>query len=380
MTTKTKDLDVSKAVNPQVVGSSLQVMQQLRIALNQKYLERAALVDGVLVALISGEPLIIVGPPGTAKSAICNDVSAAISGRFFPWMLTKFTVPEELFGPLSLKALENDQYVRVTKDKLPEAHVGFLDEVGKASSSISNTLLTILNEKTFYNGGSPQKVPLRVLYGASNEVPASEELSAFYDRFVLRYFVDAIHEERNAKLLFGGMPQVQLPSLSLVDVDKLRADSEALPVPAATIDLMIRIRNEVRNEGIVVSDRKWVQAVRVAKAHAVLNGNKEVTPDDLEILCSVCWNTPDQIAKVRKIVTKISNPVNEKITALTDAMRQMVNDISKDNMIETFKKIQHANKQLKDIGDPSKNQKLADAIIWGNEQQMAIAKEHLGIA
>ena len=125
-----------------------------------------------------------------------KSAARSAGARYFQWLLTKFTTPEELFGAVSLRGLENDEYRRVTSGKLPEAHIAFLDEVFKASSSILNTLLTIMNERIFYNGTEKVRIPLISLFGASNELPSEEdELEALYDRFLLRYVVDYIKED-----------------------------------------------------------------------------------------------------------------------------------------------------------------------------------------
>jgi MoxR-like ATPase len=124
---------------------TVQALLQIRTELRQTFLERDEEIDSILLALLSGQHCLLLGPPGTAKSALVKDLCSRIGGDYFQWLLTRFTTPEELFGPVSLKALEQDQYKRVTTGKLPEANIAFLDEIWKASSSILNTLLTIIN-------------------------------------------------------------------------------------------------------------------------------------------------------------------------------------------------------------------------------------------
>lgn len=156
----------------------------------------------LLLAAFCGEHLLLLGPPGTAKSELGRRLSAICGGAsFFERLLTRFSVPEELFGPLSMKGLENDQYVRQTEGYLPTATVAFIDEVFKANSAILNSLLTILNERLFDNGNQRIKVPLLCLVGASNELPESEELDALYDRFLLRSSVEQVSAGSLATLL-----------------------------------------------------------------------------------------------------------------------------------------------------------------------------------
>jgi MoxR-like ATPase len=356
-------------------------IQDLRTALNQKFLERDELIDGMLTSLLSKEPLLMIGPPGTAKSAICQAICSSLNGKFFAWMLGKLTTPEELFGPLSLKGLEQDRYTRVIDGKLPTANVAFLDEVFKGSSAILNTLLTITNEKIFYNDGKAVDVPLKTLYAASNEIPQAEELSAFYDRFVLRYYVEHVHEEASAKALFSGLPDVKMPTVTLPELDKEQDKASKVKLGTEIVEKLIHLRREVAQEGISVSDRKWVQSVRVIKAHAHLNDRDEVDESDLVILGNVLWSDVEQRVKVRRLVARVANPAGEKMMQIMDAVSDIERNMAagKIDSIEAFKKIRHAVKELQKLDDPKKNKPLARAIDKVKEMQRSIAKEHLDI-
>src|SRR6059036_2349441 len=151
-------------------------LKKIRDELRQTFLERADLIDGALAALLSSNHVLVIGPPGTAKSMLADELCRRIEGAdYFQWLLTKFTTPEEIFGAVSLKALENDDYRRVTAYKLPEAHISFLDEIFKANSSILNALLTLINERFFHNGRERVSVPLITMFGAANELPDEDE-------------------------------------------------------------------------------------------------------------------------------------------------------------------------------------------------------------
>src|SRR5438046_7484521 len=212
------------------------VLRTIRDELQQVFLERTELIDGALVALVAAQHVLVIGPPGTAKSMLADEVCRRLTGAsYFQWLLTRFTTPEDLLGAVSLKALEPDDYRRLTTHKLPEAHIAFLDEVFKASSSILNTILTLINERRFHNGREVVNVPLLTLFAASNELPEDDELLALHDRFLLRFVVDYVSEDfRFLKLLQARRPATRT-TLSLAELQVTRAAAEALPAPASVL-------------------------------------------------------------------------------------------------------------------------------------------------
>src|ERR1043166_443879 len=194
-------------------------LQRIRDELGQAFLERTEVIDGALAALLAGQHVLLIGPPGTAKSMLADELCRRLEGAsYFQWLLTKFTTPEELFGAVSLRALENDDYRRVTTHKLPEAHIAFLDEVFKANSSILNSILTVLNERRFHNGREVVEVPLITLFGASNELPEEDELQALYDRFLLRFVVGYIADDFRFLRMLQSKPAATHTTLNLADL------------------------------------------------------------------------------------------------------------------------------------------------------------------
>ena len=174
-----------------------QRMRTLIQTLSEQMFEREQIIALCVLAGVAGANSFLYGAPGTAKSLISRRVAAGFEvAEYFEYLMNRFSTPEELFGPVSLKALKQDQYTRKTEHYLPKAEFAFLDEIWKASPAILNTLLTLLNEKTFKNGDVLQQVPLKVLISASNEIPQTEQgLDALYDRFILRLQVQPIQKK-----------------------------------------------------------------------------------------------------------------------------------------------------------------------------------------
>src|SRR3954453_14983890 len=220
-------------------------IKKIREELRQFFLERVDLIDGALAALLSSHHLLIIGPPGTAKSMLADELCRRIDGaNYFQWLLTRFTTPEEIFGAVSLKALEQDDYPRVTNRKLPEAHIAFLDEIFKANSSILNAILTLINERLFHNGKEVTPVPLLTLFGASNELPEEEELTALYDRFLVRFVVNYIAEDFRFLRMLESQAQATRTSLTLDELRQMQSEARSLPIPSYIYRAVADIRRE----------------------------------------------------------------------------------------------------------------------------------------
>jgi len=280
--------------------------------------------------------MLMIGPAGTAKSALSVELAKIVKGTtYFQWLLTRFSTPEEVFGPLSLKELEKGVYKRVTATKMPEAHLVFLDEIFKANSAILNSLLTLINERLFYNDGSPVQVPLMSVIGASNEYPEEGEgLEALFDRFLLRFEIDFIADETNFVAMMKGVGQTQeVPSITLEELTELQLLTAKVIIPDEVYEALSKIRVELRDEGIRPSDRRFKQSLSVLQAKALLNQRQVVNVDDIEILENALWETVDQISTVSNVIRNHSqNIVTQTLYTIqneaTDVFYSMLQDHS----------------------------------------------------
>jgi MoxR-like ATPase len=244
---------------------------------------REQLAELIVLAAVAQEHLLVIGPPGTGKSAVVRRVAQALGGSYFEYLLGRFTEPSELFGAVDLKKLREGTVETDTTGMLPEADVAFLDEVFLGSTAILNTLLTVLNERRFRRGHTQVHCPLRVCVGAANALPDDESLSAFGDRFLIHVFVDPLPDHQLETLLSGGWRSDQttvLPEGGLAHLDTLSGSLRNVELEGARSALAIAVR-KLRQAGIQLSDRRIVKSQRLMAAAAVLAGRQESTPADL---------------------------------------------------------------------------------------------------
>ena len=256
-------------------------------ALELGLVERRRQVRLALLVALAGEHTLLIGPLGTAKSELARRLHLAFKDAlYFERLLTRFSVPEELFGPLSISALEQDRYERQTAGYLPQASIAFIDEVFKANSAILNALLTLLNERKFDNGAGRQTCPLISVIGATNEVPADEVAEAFFDRFLVRLPVGPVSADGFRELLVlegeGGAPVAG--ALAQAEREAIARAAGAVKIGADVAGLLAQLRRHLEAGQIYVSDRRWVKIAGLLKTAAATEGRAELCLWDLWLL------------------------------------------------------------------------------------------------
>ncbi len=290
-----------------------QKINELITELNSGLIEREPHIKEALLTMLAGENLLLVGPPGTAKSEIARRLSSVIQdGNYFEYLLTKFTTPEEIFGPYSIEEMKNDKLKRKVDSYLPTSNIAFLDETFKANSSILNSLLTVMNEKLFRNDAKTEEVNLLSVIGATNELPKeSEELKALYDRFLTRMFIDYVSEENRLQLLLSENKKFEGVSIKnrfkVEELQKFHKDIERVKLSSENGQIIVNIDKELKerfndNDFETISDRRLKKALRILKASALSNERDEVNVLDISLLSNIFWSDDENREEVEKIV------------------------------------------------------------------------------
>lgn len=278
--------------------------------LKRRYVGRDEVCDLMAVAVVAGEHLFLHGPPGTAKSALIRSFAQAVKGRYFEYLLTRFSEPNEVFGPIDLARLREGTVATSTTGMLPEAEFVFLDELFNANSALLNNLLTVLNERVFRRGAETHQLPLLSLFSASNRLAEDEALQALFDRFLLRCRLENLPREAMPRLLAAGWAlESERPQASSVTTEELRALARRiLSVDVGRVgELYADAVFKVRDLGITLSDRRAVKVLKLVAASALLCGRETVQPSDLWVLRYV-WDREEQIGPLAALVNGLLEP------------------------------------------------------------------------
>lgn len=288
-------------------------LRRVAAELEQQFLGKDEIIRLLMIAVVAGEHCVLLGPPGTAKSALIRSLSELLRAQYFEYLLTRFTEPNEIFGPVDISAFRDGEYRRNTEGMLPEAEIVFLDEVFKSNSAILNALLTLLNERKYSSGGQVIACPLISVFAASNEVPGDETLKAIFDRFLLRVHSDNLDAYHFSELLQRGIQhearQMAGDRLEpIVDAKELarlgKAFGKRMKFSESFLSAYKGLVFQIRAEGISLSDRRVVKLLKLFASSAFLDGRKDADASDFFVLKHI-WNNQDQASILDGIVQPV---------------------------------------------------------------------------
>lgn len=332
----------------------LERFKQLLGEMNRGIYEKETEISLSLLAALAGESIILLGPPGVAKSMVARQLKTAFrDAQSFEYLMSRFSTPDEIFGPVSIQKLKtSDTYERAVEGYLPTADVVFLDEIWKAGPAIQNTLLTVINEKIFRNGNREMHLPLKLLVAASNELPAKGEgLEALWDRFVIRIESRPIKLEKNFRAMlldshadFSGSTGIlgHADFADNADFSDLKITSEEyaewteridkIGVKIEVLDAISAIRKSLRavnvdeaaeRRNIYVSDRRWKNIVRLLRTSAFMQDREEVDICDLLPIYHCLWQEPEERDAIRNIVIRaLFSPFADKLVEMKNALAE----------------------------------------------------------
>ncbi|PMP59482.1 MAG: AAA family ATPase [Caldisphaera sp.] len=268
----------------------------------------------ITLSLITGEHVVLIGEPGTAKSAMARRSADLLEAKYFKYLLTKFTEPSELFGPLDIAGLRRGVYKRIATKKLPEAEIAFLDEIFNANSAVLNSILSIMQERVLYDGYNEIKVPLWTLMGASNRVPEEPELEALYDRFLFRHNVKPVDEEHWESLLDASW-EIEKGIFATTNKIMEMGSVKSLNSMLFKVDLdgvknkLLKLFMILSEKGLQLSDRRKGKILKAIAAHALLQKRYQATESDLVVLK---YTVPKDIEDFDKIETILMEELKTK--------------------------------------------------------------------
>jgi len=302
------------------INESAKRLRQAAKEASKGLVERESLVDLIILSAVAQEHLLIVGPPGTAKSAAVRRIAKVLEGNYFEYLLGRFTEPSELFGPVDLRRLKEGVVETATSGMLPEAEIVFLDEVFLGSTAVLNTLLGILNERQFRRGSTNIECPLQVCVGAANHLPEDESLAAFADRFLVHYFVDTVPDSQLETLLTQGWEREHASPEITISMDHLKQlSSTAAKADMSLINsLLADAIRMLRKENIHLSDRRIVKSQSLIAAAAVLDGREKPTANDLWPLLYAIPREEDQVTAREVLKDYLSESNNATLGAAAE--------------------------------------------------------------
>jgi MoxR-like ATPase len=324
-------------------------LKQIEQELKCQFVERDGVIKDLVRALAIGEHMLLIGAPGTGKSLLARSICAHIQGgAYFEWLLNRTTDPSALLGCYSIKGMEQDRFIRKSDNMLPDAHIAFLDEFGKANEPVLNILLSILNERVFHNDGKAVPVKLRTMIAASNEWPDEDGLQALVDRLLFRVQASRIKDPGNRiKMLklnierrnAAGKP-IKRTTITIGELDAVSDSVNRTAVPDVIYRALEKLLRNLETEfGIIVSDRRAAACIKVMQGEAVINGRGQVTIADIASINSILWEKVEDIPVIEQETAKMINPFDaemRKLLARVDEINASLANV--DERIEKTKK------------------------------------------
>lgn len=301
-------------------------LQDFRASLNQSFLERSAVIDGLLASLITKQNAFLFGLPGTGKSELVRAVANGFSGsKFFGYLLSPTTDPSELFGPVAVSKLLQDEYTRDVDGYLPSADIAFLDELFRGSSAVLNSLLTLLNERLFNNGKQVITTPIQSIVAATNSFPQDESLQAFCDRFLFRPTVDGLKLPASKRTLdawaLGLHKRPVLESrLSMEDLAALQSEVMNVQPHEQFLDAFNDVLERLETRGLRISDRRRVQILKFMRGWALVQGDDQVYGEHLhDTLIHIVYQTPEDFSVIKEVLEEVVPTADKILLAITRA-------------------------------------------------------------
>ena len=337
-------------------------LTSLRGQLNAKFVERSDAIDAMLLALMAGEHAILIGPPGTAKSALSRELARSLTGaRYFECALSKTRPAEAVLGPMDLKVFrDTGEYVLKREGYATDSDIIMLDEIGKMSAVLGHDLLALLNERIYHevsDGKSAHAAPLSTAICASNELltDGQDDAIALWDRILVRCTVEGVSSRQGFMDMLTSEEEVSM----MIPWEDLRHEIDhvvpVIQVGAAVLNNLMELREELKEAEIFPSDRRWRAAIKALRASAYLNGRSEVEPEDLGCLRFVLWETPEQIPTVTKLTEGKVNPFLERLDSIGSVLTGMrAKSIEVGNEGEAFRSaeyLQEAGQKLRSLRD-----------------------------
>ena len=315
-------------------SSTFTSLQNFRVSLNNTFLERTDVIDGVIASIITEQNCFLFGAPGTGKSELVRQIANGFSGsKFFGYLLSPTTDPSEIYGPVAVSKLLEDEYTRDIKGYLPDSNIAFLDELFRGSSAVLNSLLQVLNERTFNNGKELVQTKIKSVVAATNSFPSEESLQAFCDRFLFRPTIEGLKKPTSKRKLYGWALSGKRPSvkseLTIESLETLQKAAHEVEASEEFIDIFTECMDMLESRGMVISDRRRVQILKFLRGWAVVQGDDALHPEYLHsTLHHIVYQSEEDLETIKEVVDQVVPTADQFIRSLSKASNGIMNEFN----------------------------------------------------